>query len=53
MSYKSGFSRQRSRRQRQILTRFGLWLVVAAVFIGIGYSSYRSGALLARMGGGA
>jgi hypothetical protein len=49
MSYKSGFSRQRSRRRRQILTRFGLWLVVAAVFIGIGYSSYRSGALLARM----
>lgn len=31
------------------MTRFALWLAVVAVFIGIGYSSYRSGALLARM----
>jgi len=31
------------------VARLALWLGVAAVFAGIGYSSYRSGALLARM----
>lgn len=49
MAYQSGFSRQRSRRRRQLLTRAALWLGVAAIFAGIGYSSYRSGALLARL----
>jgi hypothetical protein len=49
MAYKSGFSRQRSRRRRQILLRLALWLVVAVVLVGIGYTSYRSGILLARM----
>lgn len=49
MAYRSGFSRQRSRRRRQLLTRAALWLGVAVIFAGIGYSSYRTGALLARM----
>jgi regulator of replication initiation timing len=49
MAYRSGFSRQRSRRRRQLLSRFALWLLGAGVFVGIGYSSYRSGVVLARM----
>lgn len=49
MAYRSGFSRQRSRRRRQLVARTALWLGIGAVFAGIGYSSYRSGVLLARM----
>jgi len=49
MAYRSGFSRQRSRRRRQLVMRAALWLGVGAIFCGIGYSSYRSGVLLAHM----
>ena len=49
MAIRSGFSRQRSRRRRALLLKLVLWVVVAAIFVGIGYSSYRSGTLLARM----
>ncbi len=49
MANRSGFSRQRSRRRRQLVVRAVLWLGIGAVFVAIGYSSYRSGVLLARM----
>lgn len=49
MAYRSGFSHQRSRRRRQLWGRAALWLGIGLIFVGIGYSSYRSGALLARM----
>ncbi len=49
MVTRSGFSRQRTRHRRQFWGRAILWFGIAAVFVGIGYSSYRSGTLLARM----
>ncbi len=49
MVSQSSFSRQRARQRRRLLGRAILWLGVAAVFAGIGYSSYHSGTLLARM----
>ena len=49
MALRSGFARQRARRRRQMLGRAALWAGVAAIFIGIGYSSYRSGTMLARL----
>lgn len=49
MAYRSGFSRQRARQRRQMLARAALWLGAASVFVGIGYSSYQSGIMLARM----
>jgi cell division protein FtsB len=42
-------SRERTRRRWRMIWRGVLALVAAAVFAGIGYSSYRAGSLLARL----
>ncbi|MCX7380172.1 MAG: hypothetical protein NT133_01865 [Alphaproteobacteria bacterium] len=47
MAYTSKFSRDRSRRRRQTLWRSTLWLLGAAALIGLGYSAYQTGTLLA------
>ena len=48
MAFKSGLSRERSRRRRKFLWRGTMWLAAAAGFGAIGYSSYQAGILLAR-----
>ncbi len=48
MAFKSGLSRERSRRRRKFVWRSMLWLAAVAGFGAIGYSSYQAGILLAR-----
>jgi hypothetical protein len=48
MAYRKGMSRERLRRRSKAAWRAVLWLVVAGVIGGIGYSSYQTGSLLAR-----
>lgn len=48
MAYRRGMSRERLRRRSKATWRAVLWLAVALVIGGIGYSSYQTGSLLAR-----
>ena len=47
MRYTTLRSRERARRRNAVLFRLARWLVIIAVVIGIGYSSYESGLWLA------
>ncbi len=47
MPYTSGFRRERSRRRRQFLRRTASWLLGLAVLVGLGYSAYQTGTILA------
>jgi hypothetical protein len=47
MAIRSSASRDRARRRRQFLFRITLWLLAAGVFVALGYSSYRTGSVLA------
>ena len=49
MAYRSGLSRQRARRRRQLTARAALWLAGLGVFAALGYASYSSGTALARL----
>jgi outer membrane murein-binding lipoprotein Lpp len=49
MTLRTRMSRERTRRRWRLIWRGVLVLVAAAVFAGIGYSSYRTGSLLARL----
>jgi hypothetical protein len=49
MAYRSGISRERSRRRRRLLGRAVLVLAGVAVFVGIGYSAFLSGSKLAML----
>lgn len=47
MAYRSGISRERSRKRRQLLWRATIWLAVAGVLGALGWSAYQTGSLLA------
>ena len=47
MVIRSGISRERARRRRRFLFRLTLWVAAVGVFVAIGYSSYRTGSVLA------
>ena len=47
MAIRSNLSRQRGRRRRHFVFRLTLWLAAVCVFAAIGYSSYRTGSVLA------
>jgi cell division protein FtsB len=49
MVYRGASSRERIRRRRKVVWRALLWLIFAAVAVMIGYSSYRTGSVLARL----
>jgi len=42
-------SRERTRRRKALYLRVGRWLVLIALFLGIGYSSYEAGLALAEL----
>lgn len=47
MAYTSGPRRERSRRRRRLMWRASMWLLVAAVFVALGYTAYQTGSVLA------
>jgi hypothetical protein len=49
MVYRGASSRERIRRRRKVVWRALLWLTIAAGAGAIGYSSYRTGSVLARL----
>lgn len=48
MAYGKQFSRERNRRRRQFAWRAGISLLVAGGLVGLGYSAYQTGSLLAQ-----
>ena len=48
MAYGKRISRERSRRRRQILLRVAMFVLIAGGLVGLGYSAYQTGTVLAQ-----